>query len=141
MEFLLIIIIITVSWGTVFDLEITSWLLLDSKLSTLFFHFVFHFWFLVIVLLGSPFNSSDCPGNYFLEKLSYFLLNVWSDCVFFYISMSPLTLTFLYRHQYSFSSGKEWLFSLRYFLFLERCVHRKTKQMLLPNFSMNKFSN
>ena len=56
--------------GAVFDLEIPSWLLLDTILSTLFFHFVFYYWFLVIVLLGSPLNSSDCPGNYFLEILS-----------------------------------------------------------------------
>ena len=64
------ILIILVSWGAVFDLEIPSWLLLDTKLSNLFFHFVFHYWVLVIVLLGSPLNSSDGPGNYFLEILS-----------------------------------------------------------------------
>ena len=65
------IIIVPVSWGAVFDLEISSWLLTDIKLSTLFFHFVFHFWFLVTVLPGIPLiNSLQCLGNYFLEKLS-----------------------------------------------------------------------
>ena len=41
LEFLSIIIII-VSWGAVLDLVIPSWLLFDTKLSQLFFHFVFH---------------------------------------------------------------------------------------------------
>ena len=62
-------IIIPVSWRAVYDLEIPSWLPLDSKLSTSFFHFVFHVWYLVILMLGSPFNS-ECPRDYFWEKLS-----------------------------------------------------------------------
>ena len=41
LEFLSIIIIL-VSWGAVLDLVIPSWSLFDTKLSRLFFHFVFH---------------------------------------------------------------------------------------------------
>ena len=69
LEFLSIIIMHAVSWGAVFDLEIPSWLLLDTKLVPFFLHFVFHFWFLVIVLLGSLIDT-ECPGYYFWEKLS-----------------------------------------------------------------------
>ena len=43
--------------------------------------------------------------------------------------MLPLTLFFIYRHDYSFRSGKKWLFSERFFLFLERRVHIKNKQL------------
>ena len=53
--------------------------------------------------------------------------------------MLPLTLFFIYRHDYSFSSGKKWLFSERFFLFLEKLVHNKNEQLLLPDFFLNKF--
>ena len=48
---------------------------------------------------------------------------------FFYIPMLPLTLFFVYRHDYSFSSGKKWLFSEMFFLFLGRHVQSKNKQL------------
>ena len=69
------LIIILVSWGAVTDLEISSSLLLDTKLGALFFHFVFHLWFLVIVLLGSPLNSSEYLVSF--REIFYFILNVW----------------------------------------------------------------
>ena len=51
--------------------------------------------------------------------------------------MLPLSLFFIYRHEYSFSSSKKWLFSEIFFLFLERHVHSKNKQLLLQDFSLN----
>ena len=53
--------------------------------------------------------------------------------------MLPLTLFFIYEHEYSFSSVKKWLFSERFLLFLERLVHSKNKQLLVPDFSLNNF--
>ena len=56
--------------------------------------------------------------------------------------MLPLTLflLFIYRHEYSVSSGKnKWLFSERFFHFLVRRVHSKNKQQLLLHFSLNLF--
>ena len=50
--------------------------------------------------------------------------------------MLPLTLIFIYRHEYSFSSNKKGLLSERFFFFLERRVHNKNKQLLLPDFSL-----
>ena len=52
--------------------------------------------------------------------------------------MLPLTLFFIYRHEYSFNSGKKWLFSETFFMFLERRVQNKNK-LLLPDLSLNKF--
>ena len=48
--------------------------------------------------------------------------------------MLPLTLFFNYRHDYSFSSGKKWLLSERFFHFLGRCIQRKIKQMFCQIF-------
>ena len=89
--------------------------------------FYFKSWkigFLVIVLVGRPFNA-ECSGNIFLFFFIYFLLNVSWAFNFFYIPMLPLTLFFIYSHKYSFSSCKKWLLSEKFFLFLERCVHSK----------------
>ena len=44
--------------------------------------------------------------------------------------MLPLTFRFIYRHDYSFGSGKKQLFGERFFLFLGRCVQSKNKQLL-----------
>ena len=57
---------------------------------------------------------------------------------FFYIAMLPLTLFFNCRHEYSFSSGKKWLFSEILYLFLQMRVHSKNNQLLLPYFPLNK---
>ena len=99
--------------------------------------------FLNIVLVATSFKA-ECPGviNIFLNlnnfvicscSLSNFLffLNVWQACHFFYTSMLPLSL-FLTDIN-SISKGKKWLFIERYF-FLERHVHSKNKQFLLPGF-------
>ena len=43
--------------------------------------------------------------------------------------MLPLTLFFIYKHDYSFGSGKKWLFSERFFLFLGRRAQNKNKQL------------
>ena len=43
--------------------------------------------------------------------------------------MLPLTLFFIYRHDYSFGSDKKWLFNEIFFLFLERRVQSKNKQL------------
>ena len=48
--------------------------------------------------------------------------------------MLPLTLFFIYRHGYSFGSSRKWLFSERFFLFLERRVHSKNKQLFCQIF-------
>ena len=45
--------------------------------------------------------------------------------------MLPLTLFFIYRHDYSFGSGKKWLFSERFFLFLRKHVHIWTLPAIL----------
>ena len=63
---LLSIIIIPVSWGAVFDLEVPSWLLLDTKL-------IFPFSFPVLIfspcIAWKPFQNSiqfnSNPGHYF----------------------------------------------------------------------------
>ena len=73
-------IIIPASWGAVFDLKIPYWLFLETKLSTLFFHFLFHFWFLGIVLLGRCFNS-ECPGDDFF----WFILIFCSGLFVYYL--------------------------------------------------------
>ena len=96
------------------------------------------FFIFVTVLLGDFFNS-ECPGDCFWEKLCMYFWTFDKIVVFFFIPMLPLTLIFICRHPYSFSSGKKWRFS-EGFLFLERSVHRKNKQ-LLPDFSLNRFSN
>ena len=63
MEFLSIFIV-SVNWRAVLDLETLSSLLLDTKLSAVFFHFVLVYvvkiGFLVIALLGRLFNA-ECP--------------------------------------------------------------------------------
>ena len=48
--------------------------------------------------------------------------------------MLPLTLFFIYRRDNSFSTGEEWLFSERFFLFLERHMQSKNKQLLCQIF-------
>ena len=52
--------------------------------------------------------------------------------------MLPLTLFFVYRHDYSFRSSKKWLFNERFFVFFERHAQSQNKQ-LLPDLSLNKF--
>ena len=73
----------------------------------------------------------------FLRETIYFFLNVWQASNFFYIIMLPLTLFFIYNLKYSFSSGKTWLRKI--LSFLERCVHSKNKQLLLPIFPWKLF--
>ena len=53
--------------------------------------------------------------------------------------MLPLTLVFIYRHQCSFSSNKKLLFGEKLFLFLEKRIHSKDKQLLLADFSLIRF--
>ena len=48
--------------------------------------------------------------------------------------MLPLTLFSIYRHDYSFGSDKKWLFSERFFMFLERRVQSKYKQLFCHTF-------
>ena len=55
--------------------------------------------------------------------------------------MLPLTLFFIYRHDYSFGSGKKWLFSERFFLFLGRRVQSKNKQLFHQVFPQINFLN
>ena len=69
----------------------------------------------------------------------FFLLTVWESCHFFYIPMLSLTLFFIYRYDYSFGSGKKWLFSEGFFLFLERRVHSKNKQLFCQIFPFKPF--
>ena len=45
--------------------------------------------------------------------------------------MLTSALFFIYRHEYSFSSCKKWPFSEKIFLFLERYIHSKNKQLFL----------
>ena len=52
--------------------------------------------------------------------------------------MLPLFLFFIYRDEYSFSSGRKWLFYEIFFLLLEK-LHSKNKQLLLPDLSLSKF--
>ena len=68
----------------------------------------------------------------FLREIIYFLLDIW------YIIL-PLTLFSIYRHEYSFGSRKKWLFSEGFFLFLERRVHSKNKQLFSPIFPFKPF--
>ena len=75
----------------------------------------------------------------FLREIIYFLLNVWYSCNFFYIPMLPLTLSFIYRHDYNFGSGKKRLFCQRFFLFLGECVQSKNKQMFCQIFPQINF--
>ena len=106
---------------TMFDLEIPFWLLLDTKLSTIPVCFSLSCktktGFLVIVLFGRTFRR-ECSGETFF--------NFWQACNLFYIPMLPLILCFTDIN--SISSEKKWLFSERYFLFLERHVHSENKQ-------------
>ena len=53
--------------------------------------------------------------------------------------MLPLTLFFVCRHDYSFGSGKKWLFSERFFLFLGRCVQSKNKQLFRQIFFLDNY--
>ena len=53
--------------------------------------------------------------------------------------MLPLTLCFICRHDIVLVVAKKWLVSERFFLFLERGVHSKNKQQLMPHFFLNKF--
>ena len=76
--------------------------------------------------------------KYFWEKLSIFFWTFDRLVTFFYIAMLPLTLFFNCRHEYSFSSGKKWLFSEILYLFLQMRVHSKNNQLLLPYFPLNK---
>ena len=49
--------------------------------------------------------------------------------------MLPLTLFFIHRHDYSFGSGKKWLFSEGFFLFLGSRIQSENKQLLRQIFS------
>ena len=53
--------------------------------------------------------------------------------------MLPLTLVFIYGHQFSFSSNKKCLFGEKLFFFLERRIHSKNNQLLLADFSLIRF--
>ena len=120
---------ISANLGAVFDLEIPSWLLLDTKRNTFFFPFCFSlscekgfgngleglpvqsvqeiFFFRCKLIFCSCLFVSLLLFKKFLERT--YLLSIWMfDKLefLFYIHMLPLTLFFIYRHQYSFSSGK-----------------------------------
>ena len=53
--------------------------------------------------------------------------------------MLPLTLFFIYKHEYSFSGGKIGYSGKDSFSFSETYVHNKNKQLLLADFSQNKY--
>ena len=75
----------------------------------------------------------------FWEKLSIFFLT-FDKLITFSTFLCYLWLDFfIYRHGYSFSSGKNCLFNERFILFVERQVQNKNKQLLLPDFSLNTF--
>ena len=64
-----------------------------------------------------------------LYKMFLYLFSLELLIIFIFIPMLPLTLVFIYRHDYSVGSGKKWLFSKRFFLFLGRCAQSKYKQL------------
>ena len=90
--------------------------------------------YFALVYLFHYYFSKKC-----LREIIYFLLNVWWACNFFCIPMLPLTFLFIYRHEYTFSSDKNWLFSERFSVFLEGRAHSKNEQLLMPDFSLNNF--
>ena len=102
--------IFSANWGAVFDLEISSWFLLDTKLSTLFFHFVlavfshffgwkvvqcrvfrgYSFWF-ELIFCSCLFVSLLFFKSYFFEReIIYFFLYVSHKLVYFSIFPSYL---------------------------------------------------
>ena len=68
-------------------------------------------------------------------KANIFLLIKTSSSRRMFAGMLPLALLFIYRHGYSFSSDKKWLFSERLFLCLGKRVQSKNKQMFHQIFS------
>ena len=114
--------------------------------------FQFKLWkigFLNFTLVGRPFNA-ECPGDHFswfkltfclfafVSLLFFIKKNFLREIIYFKIvktitfSIFPcyLQVLFFYRHKYSFSIGKKWLFGERFIIFSERRVQSKYRQLL-----------
>ena len=76
-------------------------------------------------------------------SLLFFKWNFWEKLSIFFWTFDniilALTLFSIYRHEYSFSSNKKWLFSEGFFLFSERRVHSKNKQLFCQIFPFKPF--
>ena len=134
-----------------FDFESLTWLLPHTKLSeeaTLFckkldFYSLFCFEGLSMQIFSFGFKFIFCSCLFasllffkkcFWEKLLIFFWT-FGNLVTFLYSYATFNFICIYRHDYSFSSGKKWLFIERFFLFLMRCVQSKNEQLLRLIFS------
>ena len=82
-------------------------------------------YFALVYLFHYYFAKNDFESNY-LFPISFHLI------IFQIFLYSYVTFDFIFylQHDYSFRSGKKWLFSEGFFLFLGRRVQSKNKQLL-----------
>ena len=86
-------------------------------------------YFALVYLFHYYFSKNDFESNY-LFSISFHLI------IFQIFLYSHVTFNFIFylQHDYSFRSGKKWLFSEGFFLFLGKRVQSKNKQLFRQTF-------